>query len=1001
MRTRRFHRAAVWSLTAVACVALCLDRSATAQTFEIVHSFTYGRGEPYGVPFEAADGRILGTTQSGGDFESGSIYALTPDGLDGYDFAELYSFRGPDGSAPVGELHLATNGALYGTTNSGGANGLGTVYRLDANGALTTLHHFSGTDGSNPLGGVAGGPDGSLYGLGNGGGANGFGVFYRIGLDGEFEVRHNFGGPGSSLYPIGELLPANGGFYGVAYAGGASSQGTVFRIELDGTVTLLHEFAGADGMNPVGGLVLDGGKLYGATAGGGDASSGAVFSVDPVSLDFEVVHSLLFAEGTQPLGRLLLADGKLFGTAHDGGANNLGSIFRVDPLSGDCEPVHSFAYGEGAHPKAGLMRSASGEFVGTAFEGTNIGWGTVFRMDSGGTTETLHVFYTRSGLYPQGLLQTDDGLYGTTTGGGNGYGLIFRADADGSIETVRDLVLTEDGGNPSGSLSVDGGFVYGTTTLGGFGGGGTAFRFDSEGTFEKLDDFNDFTEGTAPLGAPVRHSDGNFYGSTLVGGSGSQGILYVMVDGTFDVFRTHSFTGADGANPRGALVEGTDEMLYGTTGASPGTVFRADTAGNVETLHTFDPDAEGSSPPSGLLLAQDGLFYGTLSAGGLGFGSVFRMAADGEPEILRTFDLPVDGGTPAGGLIEDPEGNVLGTTSTGGPHGGGTVFRLAVTGDITQLHAFNFLDGQNPKGELVLDSNGDIFGVTELGGPGHYGVIFRILATPADPQILGLVPSSGRAAGGTSLAVGGAHFPTAVSVTIGGQPAGDLLARDASTILAVSPALSAGTLNDVVLSLPGAAQGGDAVLPGGWFADFGDVPSGSLFHDSVESIFRAGITAGCGTGIYCPSDLVTRAQMAVFLLKAEHGSEYTPPPCAQVFGDVPCPSLYADWIEQLAAEGVTAGCGVGIYCPAEPVTRAQMAVFLLKTLMGSDYVPPTPTGTVFDDVPIGAFAAAFIEDLASRGITGGCSVAPSLYCPTNPNTRGQMAAFLTATFLAP
>jgi len=76
---------------------------------------------------------------------------------------------------------------------------------------------------------------------------------------------------------------------------------------------------------------------------------------------------------------------------------------------------------------------------------------------------------------------------------------------------------------------------------------------------------------------------------------------------------------------------------------------------------------------------------------------------------------------------------------------------------------------------------------------------------------------------------------------------------------------------------------------------------------------------------------VTRAQMAVFLLKAEHGPSYMPPACSGVFGDVPCPSLFADWVEKLAAEGVTAGCGNGNYCPDTPVTRAQMAVFLTKT----------------------------------------------------------------------
>jgi hypothetical protein len=138
--------------------------------------------------------------------------------------------------------------------------------------------------------------------------------------------------------------------------------------------------------------------------------------------------------------------------------------------------------------------------------------------------------------------------------------------------------------------------------------------------------------------------------------------------------------------------------------------------------------------------------------------------------------------------------------------------------------------------------------------------------------------------------------------------------------------------------------------------------------------------------------------MAVFLLKAKHGSCYVPPPCTGLFEDVPCPSAFADWIEALAAEGITGGCGGGDYCPQNPVRRDQMAVFLLKASQGSDYTPPTATGTIFADVPAGAFAADWIEDLYARNITGGCLTGPLRYCPTNTNNRQQMAVFITKTF---
>jgi len=179
--------------------------------------------------------------------------------------------------------------------------------------------------------------------------------------------------------------------------------------------------------------------------------------------------------------------------------------------------------------------------------------------------------------------------------------------------------------------------------------------------------------------------------------------------------------------------------------------------------------------------------------------------------------------------------------------------------------------------------------------------------------------------------------------------------------------------------------------------EFADVPDSSPFHDDIITIATEGITGGCGGGNYCPTLPVRRDQMAVFLLKAEHGSSYTPPDCSGVFPDVPCPGPFTNWVEQLAAEGVTSGCGGGNYCPSQSVTRAQMAIFLLKTKDGSAYTPPAATG-IFGDVPPGSFGADFIEELYNRGITGGCSTSPLLYCPTTPVLRQQMATFLVRTF---
>jgi hypothetical protein len=183
-------------------------------------------------------------------------------------------------------------------------------------------------------------------------------------------------------------------------------------------------------------------------------------------------------------------------------------------------------------------------------------------------------------------------------------------------------------------------------------------------------------------------------------------------------------------------------------------------------------------------------------------------------------------------------------------------------------------------------------------------------------------------------------------------------------------------------------------------------------------LFAAGITAGCNSTTidlagdvpdlyirnYCPTRTITRAEMAVFLERGIRGSTYTPPAASgSVFVDVPSGHWAAAWIEQLYADGITGGCSAAplAYCPDQPVTRAQMAVFLLRARHTSAYWPAPATGTVFVDVPADHWAAAWIEQLYPEGITAGCNASPLAYCPEAPNLRQEMAAFLVKTFYLP
>lgn len=169
----------------------------------------------------------------------------------------------------------------------------------------------------------------------------------------------------------------------------------------------------------------------------------------------------------------------------------------------------------------------------------------------------------------------------------------------------------------------------------------------------------------------------------------------------------------------------------------------------------------------------------------------------------------------------------------------------------------------------------------------------------------------------------------------------------------------------------------------------------------IETLYRNSITSGCATSPlqYCPNKNVTRAELAVFLLRGMHGSSYTPPAVGTStgFSDVPTSHWAAVWIKQLAVEGVTGGCGGGKFCPNNYVTRAEMAVFLLRGAHGSSYAPPAVgSSTGFSDVPTTHWAAAWIKQLAAEGVTSGCG--GGKYCPNSLVTRAEMAVFIVKVF---
>jgi hypothetical protein len=185
-------------------------------------------------------------------------------------------------------------------------------------------------------------------------------------------------------------------------------------------------------------------------------------------------------------------------------------------------------------------------------------------------------------------------------------------------------------------------------------------------------------------------------------------------------------------------------------------------------------------------------------------------------------------------------------------------------------------------------------------------------------------------------------------------------------------------------------------------SSFADVSTVYWAWDYIERVLEADITGGCSTTplSYCPETSVSRAQMAVFLEKGTHyPSGFSPANVSPTFDDT-IGHWAEDWIEALRSDGITGGCGTNLYCPEKSVTRAEMAVFLLKSKYGSGYTPPSVgANTGFSDVPVTHWAAAWIKQLAAEDITGGCGT--GIYCPEGSVTRAQMSIFLVMTFNLP
>ena len=360
--------------------------------------------------------------------------------------------------------------------------------------------------------------------------------------------------------------------------------------------------------------------------------------------------------------------------------------------------LHSFTGGsDGAIPYAGLIQGSDGNFYGTTSSGGDFGKGLVFKMTPDGAVTNLVTFTGTNGANPEAvlLLGKDGSLYGTTSSGGTGNGgTVFRISGAGAFTNIANF-YSWDGGSVAGLLQDTQGNLYGTTPTGGTtqGGNGTVFEVGANNALNTLAVFSESNgdgRGPGPQSGLIQGRDGNFYGTTMYGGTNGLPATYASEDGMVfqmtpggSVNVIASFNGGNGAFPVAGLTQGADQSFYGTAeggGASSwGTVFQVTTNGLIKSLYAFSGGADGGNPQAGLIQDGEGHLYGTAMEGGINDnGTVFEISTNGTLTTLYSFSGDIDGRWPHAGLLKGNDGNFYGTTLYGGQFGNGVIFRITV-----------------------------------------------------------------------------------------------------------------------------------------------------------------------------------------------------------------------------------------------------------------------------------------------------------------------------------
>jgi uncharacterized repeat protein (TIGR03803 family) len=759
----RFFPLAVLSLL----LSAHLSGGAAAGTYEILAlGGTNGPGiHPYSGVVFGSDGNYYGTTSQGGAYAGGAVFRLTPDGV----LTTLVSFSYDDGNPRVG-LIVGTDGNFYGTTQgnplSGEGNAHSTIFRLNLAGQLTTLASFPDGDGVPVVAPqkLVQGTDGNFYGTTQGGGSQQKGSVFRMTIDGVVTTLVSFTGANGMSPSAGLVEGSDGNFYGTTYNGGANSDGTVFRVTPGGMLTTLASFGPGDGGDFPAAELTRGpdGNFYGVTSGGGKNFGGAVFKV---TADGTVTSlAALPSNNTLAPSPLVLGDdGNFYGTTVD-------NYYRVS-LAGELSVLVDFnSTFDGRGAEGLLLKIGNGQFLGTTYTGGSTGLndlGTIQRLTEQGTVTPVALFPRLLGGGFNSELSEGSGerLYGTFADDGTGKPGAFNITTSGSPTVLPSFRTSKPLGSSSRLVQTQNGDLYGAIQNGGVVSppsagrtpAGFIYRIKADGSVAKVYQFVASTDlstdvhGTFPLGGLTLGPESELYGTTSGGGANGRGTFF-KIDAAGTLTTLASFDASTGFGPTGDLIF-TDGSFYGLTSAggnnNTGTFFTATSDGAITAIASLPGNGNGTGR---LILARDGNFYGaTFSGGANSLGSIFRITKTGAVSTFASFDSNT-GSIPLG-VIEASDGKFYGVTASGTVDQAGSIFRIDSSGAVVALFHFNKAQGLSPLANLIQASDGNLYGTTDLGGPSRSGVVYRLTILPPG-QLLNIATRM-RVLTGDNVLIGG------------------------------------------------------------------------------------------------------------------------------------------------------------------------------------------------------------------------------------------------------